>query len=235
MSVIFLLLFRITGFVVFIEFTSYKYGFNFINTDSWVQGLVYLYENFNLAIEIDQPPRTPSPHPGGNGHIEVISSRSERNHRGRNERINWEDIQNNHQFWEPGFRVTDIGPVNLDEQPADLLNKIMDLQIDDSLKFKHLLYYILIHYPNIEFSNIFPTFLRELVVNAWMTSREGRFQALFGDTAGSASELRLKILNRLLNNLVEIQKGELTQNEHDLTYYTINFLNKILSNRTNGV
>ena len=111
----------------------------------------------------------------------------------------------------------------------------MQLQIDDNLKFNHLLYYALVHYPSIEFYNITPTFLQELVVSSWVYSREGRFQALFGDTDGPASELRLKILNRLLNNLVEIQKGELTRNEHDIIYYTINFLNKILGNRVNRV
>ena len=109
------------------------------------------------------------------------------------------------------------------------------MQIDDNLKFNPLIYYILVHYPNIEFYNIFPTFLQELVVSSRVSSRKGRFQALFGDTDGPASELRLKILNRLLNNLVEIQKGELTRNEHNIIYYTINFLNKILGNHINGV
>ena len=61
MSVIFLLLFGFIGFVVFIEIISYKYRFNFINTDSCVQSLVCLYENFNLGIEMGEAPHTPPP------------------------------------------------------------------------------------------------------------------------------------------------------------------------------
>jgi hypothetical protein len=84
MSVIFLLLFGFIGFVVFIEIISYKYGFNFINTDSCVQSLVCLYENFNLGIEMDEAPHTPPTN--RNGYIEVISRRSEKNHRSGEER-----------------------------------------------------------------------------------------------------------------------------------------------------